>query len=213
MQEARIKPEIRQWKRKRTRLLVLAGQRKTGKDVFVNYVKKNYSGFRHYRIAKAPVMIARFLGLEPTRAVQQALFGVNALLRPLLGRSAYMNRVMQLLDRHRPQVALVEAIRTEEEYKEFVLRRRGILIGVKAGDYARYQRARADVKRGEEKRDEGMMTFREFLGREKPAIERVIPQIVARAHFVIENNYHTRPPFYRAIDEVMQKLGFKKKGR
>ena len=192
------------------RLLVVAGRRKSGKDVLVDYIMKHYRGFTHYRIAEAPVLIAKILELPPDRKVQQALFGVNELLRPLLGESVYKRRVARLLDRERPRNALVEAIRPKEEYEEFVVKREGILIGVTAPDRMRYARALRDAKHSAEKRDEGNMTFREFMAHERVPIERDIDWIVARAHFILENNYTRHMPFHRLVDAVMQELGFQK---
>lgn len=205
------KTAIENWRRQKVRLLVLVGRRKSGKDVFIEYVMRNYAGFKHYRFAEAPVAIARLLGIEPTRRVQQALFGVNKLLRPVLGESAYKRRVAKLIDREKPKLAIVESARTKEEYEEFVTKRAGLLIGVFAPDRLRYERALKDAKHNREKRDEGKMSFGEFVSRENLVIERDIDWIVRRAHFVIENNNKNRAPFYREIDKVMAALGFKKK--
>lgn len=200
------------WKRQKTRLFVLAGRRKTGKDVLLSYIMRNYKGFRHYRITAAP-LVAKVFGIEPTRAVQHALFGINALLYPILGESATKRRIAKILDRERPRLAIVEAVRTREEYGEFVVKRKGILIGISANDQVRYERARADAKKIKEKRDEGTMTFGEFIKKERSPIEREIDWIVRRAHFVLSNSYKKRAPFYRDIDLVIKKLGFRKKAR
>lgn len=201
------------WKRQKTRIIALAGRKKSGKDVLLSYVLRNYPGFRHYRIAEAPVRIAKVLELPPDRKVLHALFGVNALLYPLLGESAYKRRVAKMLDREKPRLAIVEAIRPKEEYEEFVTKRKGVLIGVTADDRIRYERAIHDSKGGGEKSDEGKMSFKEFMAREQVPIEREIDWIVRRAHFVLNNNYKKRSPLYRDIDSVMKKLGFKKKKR
>src|SRR3989344_1168830 len=205
----------REGKRKKarpeTRLMVVAGRKKSGKDVLVDYIMKNYRGFRHYRIAEAPVLIAKILELPPDRATLHKLFEINALLRPVLGKSAYMRRVSILLEREKPKFAIVEAIRTKEEYEEFVVNRRGILMGVMADGKIRYERALQDSRTQKEKRDEGKMTFKEFMQKENSPIERDADWIVKRAHFVLENNFKTKIPFEREIDNVMVKLGFSKK--
>src|SRR3989338_3988979 len=126
----KLKRAVADWRRQKVRLIVVAGRRKSGKDVFVDYVMRHYSGFKHYRIAEAPILIARILELPPDRKVQQALFGVNKLLYPLLGESAYKRRIARMLDREKPRFAIVEAVRTKEEFTEFVVKRKGILIGV-----------------------------------------------------------------------------------
>src|SRR3989338_3127087 len=200
----------REGKRKKarpeTRLMVVAGRKKSGKDVLVDYIMKNYRGFRHYRIAEAPVLIAKILELPPDRATLHKLFEINALLRPVLGESAYKRRVAILLDREKPKRAIVEAVRIKEEYEEFVVKRGGILIGVVADDQIRYARALKDAKNSREKRDEGKMTFRQFMQKENSPIERDIDWIVSRARFVLGNNYKNRTPFYRAIDATMSAL-------
>ncbi|MBI2640830.1 MAG: hypothetical protein HYW91_03020 [Candidatus Sungbacteria bacterium] len=201
------------WKRQKTRLLVLAGRRKTGKDVLLSYVMRNYPGFRHYRIAEAPTLIARILGLASDRRVLHALFGVNKILYPILKESAYKRRVARLLDGEKPKLAIVEAARTKEEYEEFVRNRKGILVGITANDSIRYERALADAKKISEKRDEGKMSFNEFMKKEYSLIEREIDWIVRRAHFVLDNSQNKKAPFYRAIDEAMKRLGFRKKVR
>lgn len=209
---SRLNAAIAPWRRRKTRLLVLAGSRKTGKDVFIDYVMKHYRGFKHYRIAEAPVLISKILELPPDRKVQQALFGVNKLLYPMLGESAYKRRVARLLDREKPKLAIVEAVRTKEEYEEFVIKRKGILVGITARDHLRYERALLDIKKGyKEKRDEGTMSFKEFMSKEKFPIEREIDWIISRAHFILPNSYKMKKPLYRVIDNVMARLGFHRK--
>src|SRR3989338_1302717 len=136
-----LQKRIALWKRQKTRLLVLAGKRKAGKDVFIEHVMRNYPGFKHYRFAQAPDLIAKILELPIERRIQQALFGVNALLYPMLGEAAYKRRVAKLVDREKPKLAIIESARTKEEYEEFVIKRKGILIGFKADDKIRYERA------------------------------------------------------------------------
>lgn len=217
MKERNLKKVIAEWRRAKPRIIVLAGPRKAGKDKLRLYIKKNYRGFRDLRIVDAIVKIARVLEIEPERRVFHALFGVNHLLRPILGQSAYVRRVGRILDRERPELALVQAARTEEEYREFVLKRKGILIGIKADPKIRYLRAVADVKRLNEKKDEGRMSFKDFLGDPKKEtgeyspIEREISRIVSRAHYIVENNYETPALFYREIDKIMKILGVPKK--
>lgn len=201
------------WKRQKTRLLVLAGRRKTGKDVFLDYVMESYKGFRHYRIADTPALIAKILELPADRRVYHALFGVNAILHPILGESAYKRRVAIMLDRERPRLAIVEAVRTKEEYNEFVIKRKGVLIGIRTDDRTRYLRAGQDSKRKHRKQDEDRMTFQEFMAKERSPVEREIDWIVRRAHFVLDNSHNKKAPFYGAIDEVMKRLGFRKKAR
>lgn len=207
--DRKLKKTTSLWKRQKARLIVVAGRKKSGKDVLVNYIMKRYPGFKHYRIAEAPVLIAKILELPPDRATLHKLFEINALLYPVLGKSAYMRRVSILLDRERPKFAIVEAIRTKEEYKEFVVKRKGILIGVAASDMIRYERALKDAKNSSEKRDEGKMTFWQFMQKENSPIEREVAWIIKRANFLLENSHKTKTPFYKAVKEVMRELGFR----
>ena len=82
-----------------------------------------------------------------------------------------------------------------------------ILIGITADDKMRHARGVEDAKKSLEKRDEGKMTFEEFMEREKVVIEKDIDWIVKRAHFIIENNYADKRKYYQAIDEIMKLLG------
>jgi hypothetical protein len=206
------KKKIALWKRMPIRLVVIAGQKKAGKDAFIQYVKRHYAIPHHYRIAEAPAQIATLLGLPRNRAIYQKLFEVNALLYPLIGESAYKRRVAHLIDSEKPHLAIVEAVRTFEEYKEFVTKRKGILVGITAPDQLRYQRALEDTRRGsDEKSDEGKMTFKEFMKRETVPIERDIRSIVHRADFVIENRTNDYQPFYKNADVIMQILGVKRR--
>ena len=208
----KFKKAISQWRRARVRVIVLAGQGKAGKDVFLSYFRRNYSNFRHYRIAETPIKIAEILELPRERRVLQALFHVNDLLYPILGESAYKRRIARLIDKEKPHFALVEAVRTKEEYEEFVVKRGGILVGVRAPAQLRYERALRDAeKRGSEKRDEKHLSFREFLKRETLPIERDIDWIVGRAHFILTNDLDDYPAFYKKIDAVMRELGISKK--
>ena len=201
---------IQEWRKKPVSLLVLTGRRKTGKDVLAEYIMKKYPIFKHYRIAEAPNLIAKILELPLDRKIQHALFGVNKILYPILGELAFKRRVAKILDREKPKFAIVEAVRLPEEYEEFVVKRGGILIGITADDKIRHARGAEDAKKSLEKRDEGKMTFEEFMEREKVVIEKDIDWIVKRAHFVIENNYADKEKYYQVIDGIMKTLGFKK---
>ncbi len=207
---SKLKQEISRWKKQKTRLIVVAGKRKSGKDVLVDWVMRNYPGFKHYRIADGPDLIAKVLKLPIERRIQHALFGVNALLYPFLGESAYKRRVAKLLDEERPRFAIVEAIRTKEEYEEFVVKRKGILIGVEADDRIRYLRAIGDAGSKYRKRDEDKMSFRQFMAKENSPGEREIDWIVNHAHFKINNNYEKPSDYYAKIGEVMKEIGFKR---
>lgn len=217
MTKSKHKKALSEWKHQRVRIIAITGPRKAGKDVVTDYIKRNYKGVRHLRIADAPMLIAKILGLEADRRIYHALFGVNKLLYPLIGESAYKRRVARILDNERPALVLVEAIRTKEEYREFVEKRKGVLIGIVADPKMRYERALIDAKHLKEKRDEGKITFKTFMGHPKKGtgehspIEREIQWILGRAHFIIKNNYKTKTPVYRALDSILSELGLKRK--
>lgn len=207
---------ISYWQEQSTKIILLAGRRGTGKDEVQKYILARYPHMPTYRIADGPTGVANFLRIEPTRAVQHALFGVNKLLYQILGESAYKRLVTMRLDEDRPAHAIVAALRTEEEYQEFVVRRRGILIGLSASPEVRFERARTRAQMGaSEKNDEGTFTFQEFMGdREKQTgeynpIEREIDLIVDRAHFIIENNFDMLDPFHAELAKAMSQLGLK----
>lgn len=201
---------IDKWKKQKTRIIALVGPKKSGKDVFLDYVKRHYGPIAHFRIAEAPTKIAKILELSPERRIQQALFGVNALLYPILGESAYKRRVARMLDRIKPKVAIVEAIRTKEEYEEFAVKRGGILVAVFADPKVRYQRSLLDGVVKKEKKDEANYTFGQFIEKEKVPVEREIEEIMEKAHFLLNNNVNKKPQFYAEIDKVMHTLGLKK---
>jgi len=213
MQKKLNKKKISAWKHLPVRLIVIVGQGKAGKDVLITYIKSRFRIVHHYRIADGPLKIIEALGLSPSRAILQKLFGVNALLYPILGESAYIRRVTHLIDSEKPRLAIVEAIRTKEEYEEFAKKRGGVLIGISAPDQVRYLRAFRDAHRREnrEKKDEGEITFKEFMKRERLPIERDIRWIVGRADFILTNDSDDYPAFYKKIDAVMRELGISKK--
>lgn len=208
---------IARWKRQRIKIIAVTGARKSGKDVLVGYLKRCYGPFRHVRIAQAPLLIARILDLPPDRRIYHALFGMNALFYPLLGEAVFKRRAARIIDKEKPPRVIVEALRTEEEYQEFVVKRRGILIGVEADPKIRFQRVIFDAKRMKAKRDEAKLSFRKFIGDWKKGTGEFVPgeretsRIVQRAHFVITNNYRTRKPFYREVDQLMHILSIKRK--
>lgn len=205
-----LKKATARWKQQKSRLIVLTGKRKTGKDVFIDYVVKNYPGFKHYRIADGPDLIAKVLRLPIERRIQHALFAVNALLYPFLGESAYKRRVAKLIDEEKPRLAVVDAIRTKEEYEEFVVKRKGLLVGIEADDRIRYSRAIGDAGRKYRKQDEDKMSFRQFMAKERFPLERNVNWIVKRAHFILQNSHETKRPFHKEVNEVMAWLGVKK---
>ena len=202
---------IGRWRRQRVKIIGVAGGRKTGKDVFVGYLTRHYPGFRHVRIADAPARIAKVLGLRPERRIFHALFGVNALLKPIIGESAFKRRAAMILDKERPRFAVVEALRTKEEYREFIIKRKGILVGIEADDRIRYERALKDARRNPEKRDEGKMTFKEFVSKESSPIEREIAYIMQKAHIVIRNDYKVHHQFYQEVAKALKPLGLRAK--
>ena len=208
MTSRNLKKIIQEWHKRSMSLLVLTGRRKTGKDVLLDHIMKKYLVFKHYRIAEAPNLIAKILELPLDRKIQHALFGVNKLLYPILGELAFKRRVAQILDREKPKFAIVETIRLKEEYEEFVIKRGGILIGVVADDKMRYKRAVQDAKNSLEKKDEGKMTYTEFMELEKMPVEKDIDWVVGRAHFIIENNYTDKKKYHQEIDKIMKVLGF-----
>jgi hypothetical protein len=202
------------WQEQPTRIILLAGRRGTGKDEVQDYLLAHYPHMPIYRIADGPTGVANFLRIEPTRAVQHALFGLNKLLYPILGESAYKRLVAMRLDEDQPAHAIVAALRTEEEYKEFVVKRKGILIGLCALPKVRFGRTRIRAQMGSlEKNDEGTFTFEEFMGNQEKQtgeyhpIEREIDLIVDRAHFIIENNFDKLEPFHAELANVTNKLG------
>ena len=212
-----LQKRLREWKKQKTRLIVFCGQRKSGKDVFIQYLKKHYGGLHHYRIAFAISIIAQILDLPSDRKILHALFGVNKILFPILGESAYKRVVARLLDKERPRLAIVEAIRTKEEYQEFVVKRKGMLIGISAPARLRYERALRDITKNKEKRDEGRMTFKEFLGDQKKEtgeyspIEREVSWIIKRADFIIENDTQHKRECYPDMENIAAFLKLKKK--
>lgn len=207
----RLKKAITTWRRQKVKIIGVVGKRKAGKDVFVDCVMKNYRLMRHVRIADAPLLIAKILYLPADRRVYHALFGVNALLYPILKESAFKRRAAVILDKEKPHLVIVEALRTREEYQEFIIKRKGILIGIAAADNIRYQRALKDARKQSEKQDEGRMTFKEFMAKESSPIEREIAYIMKRAHITIRNDYKTHHPFHQKIREVLAPLGLKRK--
>lgn len=205
---------ITAWHQQDIKVIAIAGKRRTGKDIAQDYIKGKFPRIAHYRIADAPAEIAKILRIEPSREIFHALFGVNKLLYDILGESAFKRRVSVLLREAKPPVALVAAIRTEEEFREFVTNWGGILIGLHASPEVLYERAKRAAGIGGEKSDEATFTFEVFMGDpekgtgEYHPIEREIEGIVARAHFIVENNFSTLEPFHAEINEVMNRLGF-----
>lgn len=214
--KSQLQKTIARAKRSRVCIITVAGRRKAGKSIFVEYLKTQYPGFRHVRIADAPLAVTKVLGLPPDRQIYQALFGINTLLFPILKESVFKRRAAEILDREKPKHAIVEALRTEEEYQEFVAKRGGILVGINAHPKIRYQRTLSDARQSKEKQDEAALSFKEFIGDphkktgEYRPIERGVGRIIKRSHFILENN-STKTDFYGEIDEVMRFLGVKKR--
>ena len=206
------KDTLRAWQARDIKIIAIAGKRRTGKDILQNHIRGKFPTIPQYRIADAPTEIARILRIEPSREAQHALFGVNALLFGLLGESAFKRRVSLMLKEDAPPIALIAALRTEEEYYEFVTKWGGILIGLRASFETLHDRARSAARTGGEKRDEAELTFQAFMGDpvrgtgEYHPIEREIEGIVARAHIIIENNFDTLEPFHAKIDEALDQL-------
>lgn len=217
MDSRELQTALYRWRRRKNRLLLISGQKKAGKTTLLKYLKRHYGDFLHIRFADAPMKIAKILEIPPDRRVFHALFGVNALLRPILGESAYKRRVARILDRTNPPLALIEAIRTDEEFQEFFVKRGGIQLGVAADLKVRFKRILADALG--EKKDEAEFTYEQFVGDpekqtgEYHPIEREIAGIVARSHFILDNNSDNPRDLYRQIDEVMKQLGIPKRRR
>lgn len=212
-----LKNDLTLWHAQKIKIIGIAGKRRTGKDAFLACLEAEYSGITYYRIAEAPVEIAKILRLPPDREILDTLFGVNALLRPIIGESAYKRRVAKLIEEERPACALVAALRTEEEYEEFIVKRGGILIGLRASLEVRFKRTQSAAGSQNEKSDEATIPLDRFKGDpekgtgEYHLIQREIDSVVDRSHFVIQNDFDTLPPFHEAIRDVLSALGIKKK--
>lgn len=210
MKKQNLQKVISRWKKQKTRIVAIAGQRKAGKDVLVRYILKHYPQFLHVRITEPTILIAKILELPPERRIMDTLAGLNKIFHPILGENVMKRRAARIIDRVKPKYAIVEALRPLEEYEEFVIKRKGILIGVTSSPEIRYKRAVADLKKSKEKKDEGTLSFKKFLEIDKQPMQKQIKWIVKRAHFVINNDYSAKD-YHARIEEIMEKLGVAKR--
>jgi len=177
------------------KVIGLAGQRLSGKNLFAYYLRKKY-GFSVLDFTiniLSPILRKQGKSITRENLVRLAMslrkkYGIDFLVKNL--RERIKNGKYVIAGIRFPE----EAIYLKKEFgKDF------ILIGIECDAMIRYERA----KKKKTKEDRGM-TYGDFLRKERFPTEKIIPETMKLSNLTVTNE-KSKKDLYEKIDQVMEK--------
>lgn len=178
------------------RVIGLVGQRLSGKNVFSGYLRRKY-GFAELDFTRevlAPILRKEGKLINRENLVKTAMSlrekdGTDVLARLLCRKIENGNYVI-------PGVRFpAEVKRFRKEFGD-----RFVLIGIGCGSRIRFSRI---SRKG--RKEDGKMSYRDFLRKERLPTEIVIPKTMRLAEFTVKNE-RTKEELYMNIDKLMEKI-------
>lgn len=172
--------------------IVVVGLARSGKDTFANYVAEKYSfkKFDFFRDVVVPLMNEQKLKVTKANASK---FGNE--MRKKFGMGVFGEKMAQLIKNHEKVVitgarSLEELVPIERQASKFYI------VRIDASKEKRFSR-RSELDPATEE---------EFFARDNDdIINKGLDKVLKAANFVIANN-STLDEFYKAIDELMQRI-------
>lgn len=181
------------------KVIGLIGLIGSGKDTAAAYLARTH-GYKIFSMRDIIADSTRREGLEPNRANMQH---VQEKYRKRRGMGYFAELTLRQIVRAGPKRALIKELRKAEDIT--VPRRRFgssmIVIRVDAPRMRRYLRLRKRKRLGDPK------TFKEFLEQERREHRLFYAQSLRLADYAVANR-GTRKELYRALDELVHRLGF-----
>jgi len=178
------------------KLLGLVGETGSGKDVFCEYLKRNFKNIFVFRFSQPLTEALRIFFDEVKKEDQQWLV---IKLRERFGNNILGGAIKKKIEKIKKGIILLNGIRVWEEFK-MIKKLGGRVIYITADSKIRWQRI---SQRGEKKDDK--ISYKKFLKLEKAKTEILIREIGKKADFKIENN-GTKQQLYQEIKKIINKI-------
>lgn len=186
------------------KVIGLVGEKGSGKQTFVNYLKEIASLPSAPRNDKGEVLnirqvrfsdiLAQTLMMWDLPISRSNLQKLAVIMNDTFGAQALANAAKFSIEGDSADIIILDGIRREGEFKWTGSFEDNTLIYVTADQDLRYQR----LKKRSEKVGEVGLTFEQFLEEEKSKAETEIPKISKKAQIKIENN--------GSLEEFKQKI-------
>ncbi len=183
-------------KRNTTRLIVLVGEKLSGKEVVSNYLVKKY-GFTKLRFSKILVDILNCLHLPITRVNQASL--ASALRERFGGGILAETLIKEIKDKYFKKV-VIDGLRHPAEYETLNKIPKSVSVYITASLLTRFKRA----KSRKEKVGESRFTLEDFKREEKLPTEIFIKSLGKKAKVKIVNEGGLKD-LYTQIEEKLVK--------
>ncbi|MEM5871654.1 MAG: AAA family ATPase [Candidatus Aenigmatarchaeota archaeon] len=187
-------------------VLGLTGKRGCGKDTMAEYLQKNY-GFRILNFTNDVLgPILKEMGKEVTR---ENLIELALNLREKNGNDILAKMLSERIKENNCKgFWVISGIRYLEEVEYFkkTFGENFKLVKIECNIKKRYERIKNRGTKGEDS-----MSYKEFLEIEKRPTEKSIEKVMKLAEFSLDNNKKFED-FYRAIDDLMEKIKINLKG-
>jgi len=176
-------------------IIGLVGEKFAGKDTVANYLEKKHNA-GHFRFSHILDAILEELSLPVSRQNEVDL-GLG--LRKVFGEHVLIEALGKRLRKSLSSYKVVNGIRMDE--MDIVKGWEGKIIYITAPVEVRF--ARYQIR--DEKTDDALLNFQQFLEQEKGPTEANIPELGAKADFKIENT-GSLEELYKKVDEVTKGL-------
>lgn len=183
-----------------TKVIGLVGEKGSGKQTFVNFLKEIYPdlNIRQVRFSDILAQTLMIWDIPITRVNLQKL---AIMMNTTFGQQALANAAKFSIEGDNASVVIFDGIRRKTELDLVKNMANHILIYITADQNLRYQR----LKLRSEKVGETGLTFEQFLAEEKSKAEVNIPSLGKKADIKIENN-GTMEQFRSSVKQFASKV-------
>ncbi|RLJ08333.1 MAG: hypothetical protein DRP16_01635 [Candidatus Aenigmatarchaeota archaeon] len=178
-------------------IIGIVGKRLTGKNEIAEYLSLKY-GFHVLDYTKN--VLAPLLKKEKKAITRENLINLAMELREEYGNDILTRMIAEHIERDKNYVIAGVRFREEVEFLKKAFGNGFVLIAVDSEPKLRYERAKKRKTKGE-----GSLSFNRFFKIDRLPTERVIPETMKLADFLIENN-GTIEELRKKTDSVMEKI-------
>jgi dephospho-CoA kinase len=178
-------------------IIGLVGPLASGKEVVKKYIEENYQA-KSYKFSNSLRDILNRIYIPITR---ENLQNLSLNLRNLFGQDLLAKIITQDAQNDKHDIVIIDGARRLSDISHLQKLDNFKLISIDADLEIRYKRM---CERNENEGD-NKKTFTEFLEDNNREAEKEIPQVMAAAHFHIDNNQDFNN-LYKQINEIMTKI-------
>lgn len=192
-----------------TLVIGLVGEKGSGKQTFVNFLKQiatspsaprnDKGGVLNIRQVRFSDILASTLVLWDIVVTRPNLQKLSLIMNDAFGAEALANAAKFSIAGDSADIIILDGIRRETEYKLVKSIKNNLVIYITAEQKLRYER----LKIRSEKVGETGLTFEQFLKEEESRAESEIPKISLKADIKLENN-GTKEKFKEKVIEVFK---------